>query len=389
MDKDLSQFSGRAQSLLIPSIMGLPGVGPATYWKLQRAGITADVFWNTPEDTLLALLPSASHSSLRDIWERRERSVYWQQLEQSHQAVLEQGAIWVSPTDVEYPDLLSCIDQAPPLLYVQGDPAALSAPQVAFVGSRQASQSGLQNSQLFARYLASVGLTITSGLALGIDAAAHQGALDAQGSTVAVLGSGIDQIYPRSNLRLANQIQQQGGALVSEFLPGTPPINTNFPRRNRIVSGLSLGVLVVEAAIKSGSLITARKALEQGREVFAIPGSIHNPLSRGCHALIRDGAVLVETAEDIACELSHWLSAPNQRLSMPSAPDTIRAQLQGLERVLWEALGDEGANLDELSERLAIPVGELLSVLMGLELQDLIQQDAGVVRRSLGVVLDS
>lgn len=225
-------------------------------------------------------------------------------------AQLERAATWLAQPNhhllhwehPDYPMLLQQIPDPPLVLFVNGDVQLLSMPQLAVVGSRHPSKEGLQNARAFASYLANAGLVVTSGLALGIDAAAHQGALEG-GRTIAVLGTGPDRVYPARHHELAHRIVQQGGALVSEFPPGTAPAAENFPRRNRVISGLALGVLVVEAARRSGSLISARLALEQGREVFAIPGSIHNPLARGCHALIRQGAKLVETGQDIAEEL--------------------------------------------------------------------------------------
>ena len=208
----------------------------------------------------------------------------------------------ITLSDPRYPPLLREIADPPAVLYVIGDPDLLSATQLGIVGSRNPTPGGSETAHAFASYLTQSGLTITSGLALGVDAAAHRGALAVGGKTIAVAGTGLDRVYPARHRELAHEIAGQG-ALISEFSLGTPALPSNFPRRNRIISGLSLGVLVVEAALQSGSLITARLAAEQGREVFAIPGSIHNPLARGCHALIRQGAKLVETAADILEEL--------------------------------------------------------------------------------------
>jgi DNA processing protein len=208
----------------------------------------------------------------------------------------------IDATDTRYPPLLAQAAGSPALLYVKGDAACLNRPQLAMVGSRNPTQPGQRTARAFAGFLSAAGLTITSGLAAGIDAARHEGALEVGGPTIAVLGTGIDAIYPRQHRTLAARIAAQG-ALVSEYPPGSAPLRANFPRRNRIISGLCLGTLVVEAARHSGSLITARLAGEQGREVFAIPGSIHNPLARGCHVLIRSGATLVESADEILSEL--------------------------------------------------------------------------------------
>jgi DNA processing protein len=210
-------------------------------------------------------------------------------------------------SDSSYPTLLKELPDAPPLLYVCGDAKVLRRPQLGMVGSRNPTPSGTDNARRFAHSLTLAGLTITSGLALGIDGASHSAALAAGGSTVAVAGTGLDRVYPASHSELAERIASRG-AIVSDFPLGTPPAPGNFPRRNRIIAGLCLGVLVVEAARHSGSLITARLAAEQGREVFAVPGSIHSPLSRGCHALIRHGAKLVETENDILEELGGFLA---------------------------------------------------------------------------------
>ncbi|MCY1434545.1 DNA protecting protein DprA [compost metagenome] len=215
--------------------------------------------------------------------------------------------MWDQP---DYPALLAQISDAPPLLFVAGDPQILEKPQLAMVGSRRASRPGMDTAAAFSRSLAGAGFVITSGLALGIDAAAHQAALDVGGRTVGVLGTGLENFYPQRNRRLADAMLASGSAVLSEFPLDTAPSASNFPRRNRIISGLSLGVLVVEASVASGSLITARLAAEQGREVYAIPGSIHHPGARGCHQLIRDGAVLVETIEHILEALRGWQQLP-------------------------------------------------------------------------------
>jgi len=227
--------------------------------------------------------------------------------------------------DQDYPTRLRDLNNPPPILYVLGDLEVINLPQLAIVGSRNPSNGGIQTAEDFSAHFARAGLTITSGLALGIDATAHQAALDADGYTVAVVGTGLDRTYPARNRALAQQIAQTG-ALVSEFKIGTRARAENFPRRNRIISGLSIGTLVVEAAQRSGSLITARLASEQGREIFAIPGSIHNPLARGCHRLIREGAKLVETAQDVLEELGPMLS-----LTMKPQQSNHPSQTQQLE----------------------------------------------------------
>ena len=270
-----------------------------------------------------------------------------------------------------YPPLLGQIESAPVALYLLGEADALLSAQLAIVGSRNPTPGGARNARDFAEFLARAGLTITSGLALGIDSSAHEGALAAQGRTVAVLGCGLDQVYPPENRELAARIVAQGGALISEFPPGTAPRRENFPRRNRLISGLSLGTLVVEAARQSGSLITARLATEQGREVFAIPGSIHNPLSRGCHQLLRQGAKLVETAADILSELK--IPFTKQDITESDLPTQARSgAAPGLDKeykILLDALGFEPQSIDALVDRTGLPSPSLASMLLILELE--------------------
>ncbi|WP_006787027.1 DNA-processing protein DprA [Thiorhodospira sibirica] len=218
---------------------------------------------------------------------------------------------WLDP---RYPPLLKELNDAPPVLYVLGDPEVLALPQLAIVGSRRPSPGGIDTTATLSRQLSEQGLLISSGLALGIDAIAHEATLNAQGISIAVIGTGADRVYPARHRALAHRLVEQG-AVVSEFPIGTSPKAENFPRRNRILSGLSLGTLVVEASVRSGSLITARLAAEQGREVFAVPGSIYNPLSHGCHQLIRQGAKLVETVEDILEEMAPLLAIRGHTLA--------------------------------------------------------------------------
>ncbi|HWU68436.1 MAG TPA: DNA-processing protein DprA [Stenotrophobium sp.] len=270
----------------------------------------------------------------------------------------------VTIDDPRYPPLLRECDGAPPALFCQGDPDLLPLPQLAMVGARSATPQGIENAQAFAADLAGRGLVITSGLAMGIDGAAHRGALSVDGLTLAVCGTGLDRVYPAQHREMAHQIAQKG-LLVSEFPPGTPGRPENFPRRNRIISGLSLGVLVVEAARESGSLITARMASEQGREVFAIPGSIHNPLARGCHGLIRQGAKLVESANDILEEI-----APHIRIAQrPSASATAAAAIDPQHQDILDALGDDSLSVDQLVQRTGMPVAALSAALLALELE--------------------
>ena len=263
--------------------------------------------------------------------------------------------------DSSYPQSLLEIPDPPSVLYIRGNPALLQSPGIAIVGSRNATPQGLKTAESFAQALAGRGFAIISGLALGIDAAAHRGALTTEGATIAVIGTGADRVYPARNKELALAIARHG-TIVSEFPLGTPAIAANFPRRNRIISGLSRGVLVVEAAPESGSLITARLAAEQGREVFAIPGSIHSPVARGCHKLIKQGAKLVETAQDILEELG---GDPEPR----DVPDLVKTS--GNDDLL-KALGHVPCELDELVDRTGLSADLLLGELLTLELDGLI-----------------
>jgi DNA processing protein len=274
-------------------------------------------------------------------------------------------------TDAAYPPLLAATSGAPTALYVQGSVGLLGTAQLAMVGSRSPTPAGRATAREFAAHFARGGLTITSGLALGIDAASHEGALKGGGATVAVCGTGLDRVYPAEHAPLAARIRERGGALVSEFPPGTPPQRGNFPLRNRIISGLSLGTLVVEAGRESGALITARLALEAGREVFAIPGSIHSPQSRGCHQLIRDGARLVEAAADVWTELG--ISVGKERLTGAAEPAGSSPVLDKEYEMLLDALGFEPATIDALVARTDLPSESIASMLLILELEGRIQ----------------
>lgn len=284
--------------------------------------------------------------------------------------------------DARYPDALRRLDAPPPALFVVGDPEVLATAQVAMVGSRNPTPQGRDNATAFARSLAARGLTITSGLALGIDGAAHQGALDAGGLTVAVCGTGLDRVYPATHRALAHAIVAEG-ALVSEYPPGIGPRAEHFPRRNRIISGLALGVIVVEAATESGSLITARHAMEQNREVFAIPGSIHNVLARGCHRLIRDGAKLVETGDDVLEELAVHLpaatvtGAPTAASEHPDGDADTPTEMDADYRALLDALGDSPATVDDLVQRTALTAEAVSSMLLVLELDGRVATSPG------------
>ncbi|MES2871641.1 MAG: DNA-processing protein DprA [Pseudomonadota bacterium] len=282
----------------------LPEVGPRRYYTLFSAFGSASSALSAPSSAWRALgLPAVCAEARRSPQVRDGASAALRWLEGSAQHVLLHD-------QADYPALLSELSDAPPLLFVAGEPSILEKPQLAVVGSRRASRPGLDTATAFSRCLAGAGFVITSGLALGIDGAAHQAALDIGGQTVGVLGTGLEKLYPQRHRALADAMIAGGSAVVSEFPLDTGPQAGNFPRRNRIISGLSLGVLVVEASVASGSLITARLAAEQGREVFAMPGSIHHPGARGCHQLIRDGATLVETVQHILEGLRGWRSMP-------------------------------------------------------------------------------
>jgi len=298
-------------------------------------------------------------------------------------ASLEAAADWlgdphhelVALGDDRYPSLLLDIPGPPIALFVNGNAGRLQLRTLAIVGSRNPTAGGLYNAGEFAKHLAGTGFAIVSGLAQGIDTAAHRGALDAGGETIAVLGHGIDRVYPASNRDLAHEIAANG-ALVSEFPFGTQPHRSHFPQRNRIISGISLGTLVVEAARRSGSLITARMAGEQGREVFALPGSIHNPLARGCHQLIRQGAKLVETAEDIVSELAALtghLQSKVQAAGAEQADDELQDAAEDIGR--W--MGHDPVSVDELIERSGLTIEQVSSMLLMLELKGRVERLAG------------
>ena len=327
----------------------IPGIGGERQRKLLAAfGLPEAIFAAGREATRAVIGERANQLFDFDPSEAVDHSMAWASEANQHILTL---------VDPAYPAALLEIPDPPNILYVRGNPALLAEPGLAMVGSRNATPQGMQTAESFARTLAGKGLTIISGLALGIDAAAHRGALAVEGKTVAVIGTGADRLYPARNKELALAIAERG-AIISEFPLGTPAIAANFPRRNRIISGLSRGVLVVEAAPESGSLITARLAGEQGREVFAIPGSIHSPVARGCHKLIKQGAKLVETAQDVLEELGS--EAPlTQASAIPSGEP---------EPPLLAALGHDPCTLDALAERTGLPADQLLTELLTLEL---------------------
>lgn len=312
-----------------------------------------------------------------------EQSLTW--AEQENQRI-------ITLFDESYPFLLRQISTAPPLLYIRGAVESLTLPQIAIVGSRDYSPYGEYWAGQFAEQLTQHNLAVTSGLAIGIDGFAHKKVVEQQGITIAVLGSGLNQVYPARHKKLAEQIVDLGGALVSEFSPNQPPMAENFPRRNRIISGLSLGTLVIEATINSGSLITARYALEQGREVFALPNAVQNPYAQGCHKLIKEGALLVETVADILEAISHQYQP--QQISLFDKPSlSVSKSLQAVEREkffakdlpnltacqqqIYQHINLEPISIDDLAKAVEMPIEALLVELLGLELLGVIRQVSG------------
>jgi DNA processing protein len=353
-----------------------PGIGPATARALLGAFGLPDAIFAASRLQLTSLVGeplarSLAGPSAPEQTGAIDAAIDWLDSSPSHHLL--------TLADGAYPRGLLAMPDPPPLLYAVGRLDLLAHPALAIVGSRSATQQGAATAESFAAGLARAGLTIVSGLALGIDAAAHRGALraaadGARGSTIAVVGTGIDLVYPASNRSLTEQIRRD--ALVLSELPlGTPAIAHNFPRRNRLIAGLARGVLVVEAALRSGSLITARLAAEQGREVFAIPGSIHSPVAKGCHRLIRDGAKLVESVQDILEEL---------RIDAPMQPDTeggvtgaVPADLPEAQSEVLAALGHDPVDLDQLAQRTQRAAGELSALLLELELAQHVERLPG------------
>ena len=361
------------------ALLRAPGIGPVRFARLlARFGTPEQVLQVSSAELAEEKLPPVAVTYLQaPAWAQVEQDLVWLQKDQNQLLTL---------FDAQYPRLLRDIAEPPPLLFVHGHSDVLNDPQLAIVGARKPTADGRRTAREFAQHLARSGLTITSGLALGIDAESHQGALAADGQTIAVMGTGLDRVYPARNRDLAYAIAESG-ALVSELPPGTPPLAENFPRRNRIISALSMGTLVVEAAQQSGSLITARLAGEQGREVFAIPGSIHNPMARGCHALIRQGAKLVETAQDILEELAPMMRAllADESQAVAAAPyaaphaDALGthaeapvqpvAELAAEYQDLLAHMSSEPLAVDVLVERSGLTVDAVSSMLLILELQ--------------------
>lgn len=354
----------------------LPDTGSATYWRLLDEFPTLSTAMEAPLDVISKILTPAACEVLMEYRELGENSRVMQRVRADLNWLKEHRIHLLDTHSEHYPQMLREIRRAPPILYVWGDPGVLSLPQIAVVGSRSPTPGGRDNAQQFARELAAAGVTITSGLALGIDVAAHSGALSSNGKTIAVLGTGIDQIYPQRHQQMAQEIVASGGAVITEFPLGCQPVPANFPQRNRIISGLSFGVLVIEAAVKSGSLITARYAIQQDREVFAIPGSIHNPLSKGCHALIKDGAKLVETAKDVIDEVQGFLSLKWQELDQDPALMNLQVTEELVDSVHEEKIlshiGYDPVSLDVLIQRTGLGAGELMAALLTMEVKGLV-----------------
>jgi DNA processing protein len=329
----------------------IPGIGGETQRKLLTAFGLPEAIFSAGRQALTSIVGDKAARLLLDTDNHPavEQALVWSEAPGQHLVCL---------ADPDYPQTLLQIPDPPTLLYVRGRLDLLNSAALAMIGSRNPTPQGSQNAERFAAALAQAGLTVTSGLALGIDAAAHRGALTASGNTVAFIGTGIDRIYPATNRQLAIEIAARG-SIISEFPLGTPPVAANFPRRNRLIAGLSLGALVVEATVDSGSLITARLASEQGREVFAIPGSIHSPQSRGCHKLIKQGAKLVETVQDVLDEL-HWKGAaaesPLQSESTQDVPGLLRS------------MGFDPCSVDELAHLNGLTAGVVSVMLLHLEL---------------------
>ena len=335
-------------------LLGTLGIGRDSARRLLAACGSPEAVFAARPATLNALLGAPLASALTVPPERHDEqlaaTLAWLDADATHH-VLTLG-------EPAYPALLLETADPPLLLYAQGRLELLGAPALAIVGSRNPSAQGLDNARAFARHLSHAGLTIVSGMALGIDGAAHDGGLAGRGSTVAVVGTGLDRIYPARHKALAHRIAEHG-LLLSEFALGMPPLAENFPQRNRLIAGLSRGTLVVEAALPSGSLITARQALEAGREVFAIPGSIHSPQSRGCHALIKQGAKLVDSADDILGELN-WAPGAVSAAAVNTEPAADDA--------LLTALGHDPVTLDALLARTGESAATLNVRLLELEL---------------------
>ncbi len=347
-----------------------PGIGPQRLQKLlSNLDIPITELIALPRSDLLDLNfnPRQADYLVNPDWPGVEAALNWRDQSDDHHIL--------AVTEARYPQLLQQIIDPPPILYARGRLDLISTPQIAMVGSRHCTPGGAETARDFAAFLSRSGLTITSGLAMGIDHHAHRAALDSNGKTIAVIGTGIDRVYPAANRQLAQAIADNG-LIISEFALGTKPSAGNFPRRNRIISGLSVATLVVEATRKSGSLITARCGMEQGREVFAIPGSIHNPHSKGCHQLIRDGAKLVDQASDIIDDIGSllgFIAEQTDSLADSTDPQPLDADYQQL----LDVMGYDPVSIDSLVMRSGLTVEQLSSMLLLLELNDHIRSAPG------------
>ena len=346
-------------------LLKAPLVGVQTFYK-------ALTYFETPKNVFTSTASMRKRSGIF-----KEKTLAW--FNKANASLVEPDLIWQNDPDChiltlldkQYPQLLKEIAMPPPILYVRGQTNSLNTPQVAMVGSRNPTPSGIECAQQLTKQLVKHGLTITSGLASGIDATAHLSALDIQGKTIAVCGTGLDRVYPAKHKNLAHQITRQG-ALISEFPIGTPPVASNFPKRNRLISGLSLGTLVVEATIKSGSLITARLAAEQGREVFAIPSSIYNANAKGCHYLIKQGAILTESVDDILDNIK--FDVPKQQTLKNN--HTIIKKVNTKENILLKYLTYAPMTIDDLVSQSNLNVQQVSQALLELELSGIVQNVA-------------
>jgi DNA processing protein len=339
----------------------VPGVSPAAQRRLLKAlgsphamlGATSREIAAAAEDDGIAALLEAGPKK-----ELLEATLAWLEADDCH---------FITLADAQYPQALINIDEPPTVLYARGRIELLNGPAFAIVGSRNATAQGVRDAAAFALALSEAGFAIVSGLALGIDASAHRGGLAGAGSSIAVIGTGPDRVYPKRNRDLAHALAEKG-CLITEFPIGTPPAASNFPRRNRLISGLARGVLVVEAGLPSGSLTTARCALEQGRDVFAIPGSIHSPLSKGCHWLIKQGAKLVESAGDVLEELG---------CGSPQSPQEAGVTQLGPSDPLLDAMGFAPISIDQMAERTGLGADKLAARLSRLEIEGRVAALAG------------
>lgn len=329
------------------------------------------LLFQSPEAILAASYAELRDTVSKDVAERIQRAMEHADIAKALDWLEQPDNHLITLADLHYPRRLLETDQPPPLLYAKGNLQILKRPAIAIVGSRHATAQGETTAENFAESLCRAGLAVVSGLALGIDGAAHRGALKADGATIAVVGTGLDIVYPAKHKALAHQIAQHG-LLLSEYALGTPSINYNFPRRNRIISGLSEGCLVVEANVDSGSLITAKLAIEQGREVFAIPGSIHSPVSKGCHALIKQGAKLVESTEDILSELRH-IRLPNTSLAdSPNGLIPNWTNLPSEASPVLACMGFDPIFAEQIAARSGLTPGEVSTMLTLLELEGVV-----------------